>query len=101
MKTAIRITGIHALLVALLSILANIDSAAWCSGPCDFFSYIGALAFLVLVYPGLMVATYFVSYNGSEPVPTSVWIASVITTEAMLFILVSMLIKIFTRVRKT
>lgn len=99
MKMAIRITGIHTLLIALLWILANIDSASWCSGTCDTVSYIGALAFLFLVYPGLMFATQLISYNHSEPVPVTVWFASAIATEVMLFILIFMLTKIFTQSR--
>lgn len=101
MKTAIRITGIHFLLIALLWILANIDSASWCSGTCDTASYYGALAFLFFDYPGLMVATQLIPYNHRAPVPTTVWIASAIATEAMLFILIFFLTKIFTQARKT
>ena len=103
MKTAIRITGIHFLLIALLWILANIDSASWCSGTCDTVSYYGALALFFLVYPGLKVAMQLIpySYSHSSPVPITVWLASAIATEAMLFILIFVLTKIFIRSRKT
>ena len=101
MKTAIRITGIHFLLIALLWILANIDSASWRGGTCDTASYYGALAFLFFVYPGLMFATELISYNRSAPVPIAVWVASAIATEAMLFVLLVMLTKVFKQECKT
>jgi len=97
MRTAIRITGIHFLIIALLWILANIDSASWCSGTCDTASYYGALAFLFFVYPGLMVATQLIPYNHSAPVPIAVWVTSAIATEAMLFVLIFVLTKYFHR----
>ena len=97
MKMAIRITVIHLLLIALLSILANIDSASWCSGACETASYFGALALLFFVYPGLMVVTQLIPYNHSSPVPMAIWLASGITTGAMQFILVSMLTRVFSQ----
>ena len=97
MKTAIRITGIHFLLITLLWILANIDTASWCSGTCDTASYFGVLAFLFFVYPGLMLATQLIPYIHSAPDPITVLLASAIATEAMLFILIFVLTKILHR----
>lgn len=101
MKLAVRVTGMHFLLVALLGILGNMDSASWCSGTCDTVSYFGALAFLFLVYPGLMLVLTITFFDYSEQVSVAAWLAAVVTIEALLFVLVFALVKTFTRGRET
>jgi len=100
MKLAVRVTGIHFLLVALLGMLGNMDSASWCSGTCDTVSYFCALAFLFFVYPGLMLVLTVTFFDYSKQVPVTAWLSSVVASEALLFVLVFALVKTFTRGRE-
>ena len=92
MKVSVYAVLGHMVLSTLLWILGNIDTAPWCHDGCDTLSYIGAIAFLFIVYPGLAVVEYATLAPGTNMTGAQ-WFASAIGTEILLFVLVLVIVK--------
>jgi hypothetical protein len=66
MRIAVRITLIYAALVAILGVVARMDSLAFCSGACQPISFSSAIAYFLLILPGLKTIGLLVPYHVQE-----------------------------------
>ena len=66
MRIVLRITLVYAALVVILGVIARLDSLAFCSGACQPIAFSSAIAYFLLILPGLKTIGLLVPYHVQE-----------------------------------
>ena len=101
MNVPLRITVTYAALEVMLAFVARTDMLSSCSAACHALSFGGALAYYVLLLPGLRTIGMLVPYSDNE----SLWVSltreglSLAATAVALYVVLTLLLRLISAVR--
>ena len=101
MRVALRISLIYAAVVVALGIVARIDTLSTCAESCQAVSFGSAMAYYLLILPGLKTVGLLVPYGINEHQALTLVREglSLLATAALIFLVTLLLARLMTKAR--